>query len=267
MTAMSVNSSQSRQSARAATVPSLDLRNRLSRLYELAQNSDYLFGSPLGPIMRDTRTLYLPQFVYFGPKTSEASPRLAVISGLGRHDLLAARAVTAFVEGLARNPDIGHALNISFFPVANVLGLMGGAEEHELSDEHWANSHLPEIRLLAQDARTKSYQGYIRIITTSDDEPSALLRTVVSTFTARSDIEVLNSDDFSPWNVTFAALSSSASAHGPLSMADDLPFAPFEVELSIPAEWSQARADREIAAVLKRLVIRYRGFLAYGQNL
>lgn len=267
MTTMSTHSS-SRPAAPAAVSPSPDLRTRLSRLYDLAQNSDYLFGSPLGPIGGDATPLsYLSRFVYFGPQTSEASPRLAVLAGLGRHDLPAARALTAFVEGLARHPDLGHALNLSFFPVANVLGLLQGDEEQDLTLEHWGRSAAPEIRLLAQDARLRSYQGYIRIVTTTDDEPSASLRTVLSPYTARSEIEVFNSADFASWNVTFSTVPASAVTHGPQSIADDLPFPPFELELALPADWPQERADRVLSFLLKRLIVRYRGFLAYGQNL
>lgn len=250
-----------------AGVPSNTLHTRLSRLYELAQNSDHLFGSPLGPVVRESHELYLPRFVYFGPQTSAVSPRLAVFAGLGRHDLSAARAVTAFLEDLARRSDIGHALNLSFFPVVNISALLGGAEESDFSEENWSRSNEPEIALLADDVRLREYQGFVRVVTTADDEPSARLVTVLSPFTARSAIEVFDSRDFGSWPVAFEALPSSAIAHGPLSLTDDLPFAPFEVELALPAEWPQARVDAELSSLLKRLITRYRSFLAYGQNL
>jgi hypothetical protein len=267
MISMNLNTPVPARSVGAAGVPSPDLHARLGRLYDLAQNSDFLFGSPLGLPDRERHQHYLPRFVYFGPQTSDASPRLAVVAGLGRHDLPAARAVTAFVERLALHPDIGHALNVSFFPVVNVLGLLGGAGERDLSEEHWSRSAEPEIGLLADDIRLRGYQGFVRVVTTADDEPSARLRTVLSPFVTRSEIEVFNSLDFEPWPVSFEALSSSAIDRGPLSLADDLPFAPFEVELALPSGWSQARADAELSALLKRLVTRYRTFLAYGQNL
>lgn len=267
MTTMNLPTPVPARSDGAAGVPSLDLPARLGRLYNLAQTSDFLFGSPLGLPDRERHQHYLPRFVYFGPQTSEASPRLAVVAGLGRHDLAAARALTAFVERLARHPDIGHALNISFFPVVNVLGLLGGAEERDLSEENWSRSTEPEIRVLVDDIRLRGYQGFIRIVTTTDDEPSARLRTVLSPFTARSEIEVFNSLDFEPWPVSFESLSSGVIDRGPLSLADDLPFAPFEVELTLPSEWPAAWADEVLSALLKRLVTRYRSFLAYGQNL
>jgi hypothetical protein len=253
--------------AAASTEAPGDLRRRLSRLYALAEGSDYVFGSPLGPARGACRSLHVPRFVYFGPLTSEASPRLAVIAGLGRHDLPASRALTAFVEGLARQPDLGHALNLTFCPVVNVLGLLGGAEERDLSGEAWARPQAPEIELLAQDARLRAYQGYIQIVTTADDEPAAWLRSVRTPFVASSGIEVFSSSDFDPWTVRFESLPSHATLRGPLSLADDLPFAPFGVEIALPADWPQARLDATLADLLRRLITRYRGFLAYGQNL
>lgn len=250
---------------RAEGVPPTGLRDRLSRLYELAQSADFLFGSPLGPLSGSDATL--PQFVYFGPRTSDVSPRLAVVSGLGRHDLAAARAVLAFVERLALQPEIGHALNVSFFPVANVLGLLGGAEEHDLAGASWTKSPAPELALLAQDSRVRGYQGYVVVATTPDDEPTVRVRTVVSPFIERSNVEVFNSAHFAPWAVTFETHATGDITTGPLSLADDLPFAPFAVEVALPADWSQARADAAVARVLKRLLTHYRGFVAYGQHL
>jgi hypothetical protein len=46
-----------------------------------------------------------------------------------------------------------------------------------------------------------------------------------------------------------------------------LPFAPFELELVLPGDWPQAKADEALAALLQRLIVRYRAFFAYGQNL
>lgn len=248
-----------------ASVPHSSLQDRLSRLYTVAQDADYVFGSPLGPLAG--ATLALPRFVYFGPQTSEVSPRLSVLSGLGRHDALAARALLAFIERLARSPEIGHALNIAFFPVANASALLGDTEDNDLGRETWTDAHTPELRLLAQDARQRQYQGFIRVVTTADDEPSAWVRTIDSHFAERSTADVFDSRDFEPWQVGFATLSATAAVRGPLSLAHDLPFPPFDVELAIPADWSQAHADTQLAAILKRLITHYRGFIAYGQHL
>ncbi|HVT73307.1 MAG TPA: hypothetical protein VHD61_09230 [Lacunisphaera sp.] len=243
------------------------MSRQLSRLYELAQQSDHLFGSPLGPFHEEGNAYYLPQFVHFDARAAEESLRLAVLAGFGRHDLPAARAVLAFLEDLVRHPDDSQGLNVSVFPVANVAGLLGGAEERDLANEHWRRSDRPEIRLLDQNARLRGYQGFVRVVTTADSEPAAWVRTVSSTSAHATGVEVFTSEDFHPWPVWFETVAAAAVRSGPLSIADDLPCAPFEVELALPAGWPQRHADRTLAPLLRRLITRYRAFLAYGQNL
>lgn len=248
-------------------VPSIDLRHRVGTLYELAQQSDFVFGSPLGPFFIDAHAHYVPRFVYFGPHTSRESLRLAVLAGIGRHDRLAANALLSFIEGLARQPDIGQGLNVSFFPVVNVGGLLDGAEERDLTGDHWAHSGTPEITLLRQDAERSGFQGFVRVTTTVDQEPSAWLRTVRSTTAQASDAEIFSSVDFQPWPVSFETVATHAVVSGPLSLGAVLPFAPFEVELALPADWPQRKADQALARILQRLIVRYRGLLAYAQHL
>ncbi len=251
----------------SAAEPSSALPRRLRALYEQAQRSDHVFGSPLGPFAFEGREHALPRFVYFGPHTSQESVRLGVLAGFGRHDRIAVNAVLAFVESLARESDIGQSLNVSFFPVVNVAGLLGDAEERDLASENWATSRAPEIALLNQDTRRCGYQAFVRVVTTSDDEPSAWVRTVRTPRAHATDLEVFDASDFGAWPVRFARVAAADVHSGPLALADALPFAPFEVELALPADWPQARADRAIAERLKHLIVRYRGFLAYGQHL
>ncbi|HET7537350.1 MAG TPA: hypothetical protein VFJ90_12905 [Candidatus Didemnitutus sp.] len=258
----------SRSVAPAAAWPSTPtFAQRLSRLYELAEESDHLFGSPLGPFYDQARTHYLPRFVYFGPHTSQESLRLAVLAGTSPYDLAGARALLTFIEGLALQPNLGQGLNLSFFPLVNVVGLLGGAEDRDLTGENWVRSSESEIRLLGEDARVRNYQGFVRITMTADSEPSALVRTVVSPTVHVTGIELFSSEDFAPWPVRFEALSSGTVTSGPLSIADDLPSAPFEVELACPFDWPQSRIDRAIADVLRRVIVRYRAFHAYGLHL
>jgi hypothetical protein len=251
-----------------AVVPSSPLAGRLSALIEGAQQSDYLFGSSLGPFYDEqARQHYVPHFVYFGAQSSIASLRLALLSGLGRHDLPASRALVAFIEGLVRRPDLGEGLNLSFFPVVNVAGLLGGAEERDLSEQDWAVSDAPELKLLNKDIHLRGYEGFVRVVSSPDEAPYATVRTTRAADIARSDVELFNSDDFSGWPVRFESPVAGVIQTGPLSLAADLPFAPFEVELALPGHWSQPQADRALAAVMKRLIVRYRGVRAYGQHL
>ncbi len=267
MLTMNSNSRTTTGTRASSSVPSSSLSARLRFLAEAAQASDHVFASPLGPFFAGDKPVYLPRFVYFGSNSSEASLRLALLAGIGRHDLLAAQALVAFVEGLARHPDIGQGVNLSVFPVVNARRFLADAEERDLAAVHWARSDEPEIKLLSMEARVRSYHGFVSVVTTHDKTPAARVRTVLTDHVAASDVELFNSEDFGPWSVRFETLAARAATEGPLTLAEDLAFAPFEVEVELPAHWSQAHADRSLAALLKRLIQRYRGFYAYGQHI
>jgi len=266
MLVMTTPSRVSRTST-STRAPSITFPERLGALYDLAQRSDHVFGSPLGPFRLEGRDYFLPRFVYFGPHTSTESVRLAVFAGFNRHDRVVAHALLSFIDRLARRSDIGQSLNVSFFPVVNVAALLGGMEERDLADEDWGHPRQPEIALLNQDARRCGYQGFIRVVNAVDEEPVARVRLVRSTVAQASAIELFSSEDFAGWSVTFETVDAARVRQGPLSLADDLPFPPFEVELALPADWSPCATEQALEPLLKRLIVRYRSFLAYGQHL
>lgn len=267
MIAMKTKSPALARTQKSAVVPSGGLTQRLALLDDLAQESDHVFSAPLGPFSDGTALHYLPHFVHVGPDSTQETFRLAVLAGFGPHDLPVARALLAYVEGLARKSDIGSGLNLSFFPLVNVLGLAGGAEERDLTGANWVGSEEPEIKLLRQNGRLRGYQGFVRVVTTADDAPSAWFRSIPSLLARSAGIEVFSPDDFKPWPVRFETAFVGKISSGPLSMTEDLPFSPFEIELALPADWAQSRIDQALAALLRRLFLSYRAFQGYGQHL
>jgi len=240
---------------------------QLADLYDLVQKSQFVFGSPLGPIQAAERTFHLPRFVYFGPHTSDVSLRLAFTAGLDHRDLRSTLALLHLVEQLALKPDIGQGLNLSFFPLVDVLGLANIATDRGLPAVDWTKSNAPEINLLEQDARLSGYHGFVRLETVrGQDEAAVRLRFAPNDYPT-PEVELISSDDFEPYSVRWESDAGSLPLDGPLSIAGDLATSPFELTLRLPAAWS-AEHNREAAAtILKRFIIRYRGFLAYGQNL
>ena len=264
--AMHANTSRARRVPPFASPNSPTLSHRIGALYELAQKSNHVFGSPLGPLSDDLSDRYLPRFVYFGPNTSQESIRLAVLAGFTRHDRVAVNALLVFIEGLAQASDLGDSLNLSFFPVVAVEALIGSAEESDLTEERWDLPRQPEVALLRQEILRSSYQAFVRITTTADEQPSAWVRSVHSSAAQPSHAQIFSPGDFEPWVVTFETVSP-VSVAGPLNLAPQLPFTPFEVELAIPADWSQRKTDRALAGKLKSLIQHYRAYLAFGQHL
>jgi hypothetical protein len=253
----------------AVALPTGPLQARLSALYSLSQDSPYVFASPLGPFYLDDRPSYLPRLVFFGPQACDDSWRLSFLAGFDYRDLRASRALLALVSGLAENVEAGHGLNLSFFPLVDVGGLLLGAPERSLGSAHWGRGAPPEIRLLEQDARGRGYHGFVRIETASSSEDLVVIRIRQPAIRPLSpDIELITSDDAESFPVRFETVPSDKSAtDGPLSVTDHLPVAPFELALRVPASWPDHDYQRAVVVLLKRFLRRYRAFQAHGQHL
>jgi len=242
------------------------LQERLSALYTQAQRSDYVFASPVGPFYHQAKHYHLPRFVYFGPQASDESLRLALYAGEDASDQRGTFALLHLVERLALEPQLGHGLNLSFFPLVDALGLEPEAPARHLADEHWGYSHAPEIRLLEKDARLRGYHAFVRLTTGHDELVTVRLRSRDQLGTLGS--ELITSEDIDPWAVRFeAAEYQTMTESGPLTIGDDLPFRPFELTLALPASWPQPLFDAATVSILSRFIERYRSHRAYAQNL
>ena len=239
------------------------LGQQLATLYALAQKSEHVFGTPLGPFEHGGRQHYVPRFVYFGPQTSEESPRLAFLAGLDGRDLRPTLALLHLIEELALAPSLGQSLHLAFYPLVDVLGQQAGARD--LGTHGWTNPSAPELELLARESRLRSYHAFIRVESVSSDDAITLrLRTSGnSSFGA----PLISSEDTDPFPIRWEIESGPAPVAGPLTLADDLPFRPLDLTLRVPASWSPEFYSGAVASILKRFIVRYRGFLAYGQNL
>jgi len=241
------------------------LGDQLSTVYALAQSSQHVFGSPLGPFHHEGRPYQLPRFVYFGPHTSDVSVRLAFLGGLDSRDLRPTLALLHLVEGLAREPSIGQSLHLAFYPLVDVLGQLSESPDRDLASAIWGESTAPEIALLSQDARHRSYHGFVRVESApTDDVVTLRLR---GPRIHSPGTELITSEETEPFAVRWEAWSEKAATTGPLALGDDLPFHPFELTLLVPFNWKLETYRAAVATILRRFIVRYRGFLAYGQHL
>jgi hypothetical protein len=244
------------------------LRADLSALYALSQASRHVFASPLGPFPAAGRPAYLPRFVFFGPNACDESWRVAFLAGFDHRDLRASRALVSLATRLVSDEETGHALNLTFFPVVDMGGLISGAAERGLSCAHWGREGVPEISLLAQDARQRAYHGFVRVESGAWDEDLICVG-VRGAFApaGSSDLELVTSEETRSLPVRFELENGHGEVGGPLSIADDLPFTPFELTLRIPGGWSDAAYQDAAVVLLERFLRRYRALQAYGQHL
>jgi hypothetical protein len=245
------------------------LRVDLSALYELSQSSRYVFASPLGPLSFGSRQTYLPRFVFFGPNACDESWRMAFLAGFDHRDIRASRALVALATRLAADSETGHGLNLSFFPLVDVGGLVSGSRNRRLSGAHWGREAPPEIALLERDARARGYHGFVRVETGHADDELIRVGVRGSLSGALSpDLDLITSEETRSFPVRFESpVGAEAPADGPLSAADDFPVSPFELTLSIPGSWSDDSYLHAAVTLLERFLRRYRAFQAYGQHL
>jgi hypothetical protein len=244
------------------------LQAKLSALYALSQDSPYVFASPLGPFQFGGRSAYVPRLVFFGPQASDDSWRLSFIAGFDHRDLRSSRALLALVSGLAENADAGHGLSLCFFPLLDVAGLLVGAADRRLDTAHWRRSSSPEIGLLERDARGRGYHGFVRIENAASSDELVIRVRQPSIQPLSPDLELITSEDAESFPVRFEFIPGRTPAlDGPLSVTDDLPVAPFELTLQVPASWPEHDYQRAVVVLLKRFLRRYRAFQAYGQHL
>ncbi len=247
---------------------SVGFGERLAALYALAQKSNYVFASPLGPFFDRGHHFHLPRFVYFGPQTHDESLRLAFLTGFESKNLSVSLAVTDLVEGLAADPELGQGLNLSFFPLIDVLGSTS-ENGRGLSSANWSKSRVPEIDVLEKDARARGYHGFIRIEATAPDDVILVrLRQEKSADAAEPEIDLVSSEDFEPWSIRWESEDSEAKvSDGPLTILDDLPVQPFELSIRLPKKWHDALQREAAASVLRRVISRQRSLQAYRQHL
>jgi hypothetical protein len=240
---------------------------RLSSVYRLGHSHANVFASPLGPFSFDERHAWLPRFVFFGPKTTDESWRLAFVAGFDRRDLRASHALLGLVEYLAAHAHDAYGLNLTFFPLIDVAGHIFEAGGRGLEHENWALSRAPELRLLERDARVSGYHGYVRLETAPAGADAVTVRMrAPSEVLASPDVEVVSSADFEPLDVHFEC-GELPARDGPLSVAPDLPVPPFELTVQIPATWSSTEYQTAANVVLSRFILRYRAFQAFGLHL
>ena len=251
-----------------ADAPADAFSERLSSLYGVSQRSNYVFGSPLGPFYHQGRHLHLPRFVYFGPHTHDESLRLAFLAGFDSRDLRATLALAHFVEGLALAPDLGQGLNLSFFPLLDIVGLARGVTGRWLSRADWRHATAPELSILEKDARARAYHGFVRVETDSGGDAIGIRLRNAPDGSVPSGIELISSADFEPWPVRWEADNvDGRPLDGPLTAADDFPLQPFELTIRLPGEWSEEQHRESLSLILKRFILRQRAIQAYSQHL
>lgn len=135
-----------------------------------------------------------------------------------------------------------------------------------LEHSPWGQGAAAELALLEKDARLRGYHGFVRLGTLREEVATVRLRGHPDV--GALGVELISSEVFDPFPVVWEAYPAGARPEdGPLSVADDLPFPPFELTILLPEEWPDELHRHAVSSVLVRFIQRYRAIHAYGLNL
>jgi hypothetical protein len=247
------------------------LSARLRRLYATTERAPAVFASPHGPVVAQGREYPIPRFVYLSPFGADETLRVAVHAGYDHRDERSTDAVLHVIERLLLSPDLGDGINVTFYPLIDILGNASG-ESRGLAAESWLDPVSPEIELLARDARQRAFDVFARLEVapfahgSSDDLVVVRLRGGLAEDLRHHGDDFLSSADFDPFPVRFE-LESGPVREGPLTLADDFGRTPIELTLILPDSRTPELYREAVALISKRLILRYRGHQAYGQHI
>jgi len=258
-----------------------DLFHQIEELRSLAEGSDYLHYSEIGKFRQGGDVYYIPRFVFVGPGPTDEPVRIGIFAGIHGDEPETAHAAVEFVRRLLKEPERARGYQIYIYPVCNPAGIGDGTRHSrsgvDLNREFWKGSKEPEVYYLERELGVLLFQGVISLHA-DDTTPGvyAYVRGASATLTealARPAIEA--AEAFLPRATGeiidgFPAKDALIHHHcfdGVLSNPAELNPAPFELIFETPQDKPFHLQVEAAIAALDRILLEYRPFLAFGQNL
>ncbi|MEI8234587.1 MAG: succinylglutamate desuccinylase/aspartoacylase family protein [Verrucomicrobiota bacterium] len=255
------------------------LWHEIDALRRRAETSDALFYSEIGRFRHGKRVYTIPRFFFVGPDPAEEPVRIGIFAAIHGDEPETAFAALKFLQRLLDAPERARGYQIYVYPVCNPSGLEENTRHSrsgaDLNREFWKGSREPEVYYIERELGVLLFQGVIALHA-DNTTPGVYAYVRGATLTqalARPAIEAAEAylprangsviDGFPAED----ALIHGACYDGVLSNPAELKPAPFELIFETPQEQPfDLQVDAAVAA-LDRVLVEYRPFLAFGQNL
>lgn len=254
----------------------LDLIEALRRE---AEGSEYLRYTEIGKFQRDGKTYAIPRFFFLGPGPIDEPVRIGIFAAIHGDEPETAYAALEFLRRLLQEPERARGYQIYVYPVCNPTGLQQATRHSQtgkdLNREFWKGSQEPEVYYLERELGVLLFQGVIALH--ADDTTSGVYAYVrgatLTEALARPALEA--AEAFLPRanaGIIDGFRAKDALIHeqcfdGVLSNPAELKPAPFELIFETPQEEPAELQVQAAVAALDRILLEYRPFLAFGQNL
>jgi protein MpaA len=224
------------------------------------------------------RDFRIPRYHFLGPDAGYERIRLGLFAGVHGDEPAGCIALANFGAALAAEPQRAAGYELTVYPVCNPVGIArgtrGNGRGRDLNREFWRGSAEPEIVILERELRGHHFDGIITLHTDDTSEGlygyargrvlnEALLKPALA-----AAARVLPCDG-RPLIDGFAARESVICDcfPGVLAAAPDQRPQPFDLIFETPGHAPLDHQAQAAAAALDAILIEYRRFIAYGQNL
>lgn len=256
-----------------------DLQQQIGELRALAAGSEFLTYSGIGKFRSAEGVYTIPRFVFQGPGASDDPVRIGIFAAIHGDEPETAHAALEFLRRLLREPERARGYEIYVYPISNPTGIEDGTRHSragvDLNREFWKNSSHPEVHFLERELGVLLFQGvialhadnttpgvyaYVRGATLTEALAGPMLE-AAEAFLPRAAGAII--DGFPAQD----ALIRDHCYEGVLSNPAELHPAPFELIFETPQEEPFELQVQAAVAALDRVLLEYRPFLAFGQNL
>jgi len=251
----------------------------IEALRQEAEGSEHLHYSEIGKFQHGGQTYALPRFFFLGPGPFDEPVRIGIFAAIHGDEPETAYAALEFIRRLLQEPERARGYQIYIYPVCNPTGVEKSTRHShagkDLNREFWKGSPEPEVYYLERELGVLLFQGVIALH--ADDTTSGVYAYVrgatLTEALARPAIEAAEAflprakEDIIDGFQAKDALIHKQCFDGVLSNPVELHPAPFELILETPQKEPLDLQVQAAVAALDRILVEYRPFLAFGQNL
>lgn len=274
-------SSQPRSPRRATAARGGDqsVFHLIDELRREAEGSEHLVYSEVGKFRHGGAVYSIPRFCFHGPGSIEEPVRIGIFAAIHGDERETAHAALEFLRRLLKTPERARGYQIYVYPACNPTGLENNTRHSrsgaDLNRAFWKGSKEPEVYYLERELGVLLFQGVIALHA-DNTTPGVYAYVRGATLTealARPAIEA--AEAFLPraaGSMIDGFQAKDALIHGQcydgvLSNPAELQPAPFELIFETPQESPVHLQVEAAVAALDRILVEYRPFLAFGENL
>jgi hypothetical protein len=250
----------------------------LEPLNQLARHSSNLIAAKGGIFEIGQEKCELPRYLFIGPKGGGETIRVGLFAGMHGDEPEGVHALIGFLQQLEAEPELAKGYCLFIYPICNPTGFEDRTRHsragRDLNREFWRNSPQPEVRLLQSELLAHVFHGIISLHT--DDTSHGFYGYAHGATLTRHLIgpALEATAEFLPRNEN--GFIDGLPAHNgiirhrypdALTSPPKLRPRPFEIVLETPSAPPNFLKEAALIAALRTILVQYREFIAYAENL